>query len=94
MATCSQCALVFAVAPVLFAGGLVMVSSDLLGVGGPPEEIRVRAYRTDILPNFELAERKGGPPAKVGVHHGPDGLEEERLAAEQTGERAGIVADL
>ena len=26
---------VFAVAPVLFAGGLVVVSSDLLGVGGP-----------------------------------------------------------
>ena len=64
------------------------------GGASAPEEIRVRAYRTDVPPNFELAERKGGPPAEVGVHHGPDGLEEKRLAAEQTGERGGIVAEL
>lgn len=155
--------LVFAVAPVLFAGGLVLVSSDLLGVGGPepkppqgtlayggerevgtatigcwrekrrflpdnsacvssevgvslreprlrvprgervefvyggasaPEGIRARAYRTDVPPNFNLADEQGGPPAKEGVHLGPLGFEERRLAVEQTGERARIPTRL
>lgn len=156
--------LAFVVAPVLFAGELVLVSSDLLGVGGPepkpaegdlilrgreggrdrdhrllareeapsarqcglrlqrgghqppreprlhvpsgarmefvcggpsaPGEIRVRAYRTDIPPNFDLAKEQSGPPANEGVHLGPLGFEEQRLAAEQTGERAGIAAEL
>lgn len=155
--------LVFVVAPILFVGGLVLISSDLLGVGGPepkppqgtlayggesevgtatigcwrekrrflpdnaacvtsstgiglreprlrvprgarmefvyggasaPEEIWVRAYRTDVPPNFDLAEEQGGPPVKEGVHCEPDGVREERLAVEQTGERAGITAEL
>lgn len=155
--------LVYLVAPVLFGGALVLVSSGLLGVGGPepeppqgtlayggvrevgiatigcwrekrrvlpdnsacvyseqginldeprlrvpsgarmefayggasaPKEIRARAYRTDVPPNFELAEEKAKLPAEKGAHIGPPEHEEQPLAAEQTGERAEIVADL
>lgn len=156
--------LVYLVAPLLFGGALLLVSSGLLGVGGPepkpprgtlayggiseaagiatigcwrekrrllpenevcitgeagvstreprlrvpsaarmefayggasaPEEVRARAYRTDMPPDLELAEQQGGPPAEKGVLFGPLGYEEQRLAVRQEGKRAGIPADL
>ena len=155
--------LVLLVAPILFVGGLILVSSGLLGVGGPeprppqgtlsygeereigtatigcwrekrrllpdnaacissmtgfssseprlrvpsgarmefayegasaPEEIQARAYRTDVAPNFGLAEEPGGSSAGEGAHLGPTEFEEERLQPAQVGERAGIIADL
>jgi hypothetical protein len=64
------------------------------GGASAPKEIRARAYRTDVPPDFELAEEKAKLPMEKGSHVGPPEHEEQPIVAEQAGKRAEVIAGL